>query len=250
MVVEEGSLRIVREGRARKFVQAVEHVTFSGEYAAEIGQPVLYVTERCVLRRTRRGMELIEVAPGIDIERDILAQMDFQPIVDNPKLMDVRIFEAPPMGLEQVLLGLAMIERFAYDEARNTLFINFEGFHIRTTDDVELVRREVERTCRTIGRKVHLVANYDGCQIDAPVADAYFSMITYMQNRYYKTASRYTTSAFMRLKLGEALKDRDVSPHVFETKREAQAASEEAVRTPPLSSRKQSRVRKKAASAA
>jgi propionate CoA-transferase len=222
IAVENGALRIVREGRARKFVQAVEHVTFSGDYAAETGQPVVYVTERCVFQRSKRGMELIEVAPGIDIERDILAQMDFEPIVDNSRAMDSRIFDAPPMGLEQVLLGLGMKERLAYDEARNTLFINLEGFHIRTTEDVELVRREVERTCRAIGHKVHLVANYDGCDIDPMVADAYFSMITYMQNRYYETASRYTTSAFMRLKLGAGLKDRDVAPHVFETRLEAQ----------------------------
>jgi propionate CoA-transferase len=250
LVIENGRLRIVREGRARKFIEAVEHVTFSGDYAAEIGQPVLYVTERCVLQRTRRGMELIEVAPGIDIARDILAHMDFEPIVEHPKLMDGRIFDAAPMGLEQVLLGLGMEERLAYDEARNTLFINFEGFQIRTTDDVDLVRREVERTCRSIGRKVHLVANYDGCQIDPMVADTYFSMITYMQNRYYETASRYTTSAFMRLKLGEALKDRDVAPHVFETRREAQSASDKGVAIAPGFTPKQSRRRKKAVSAA
>jgi hypothetical protein len=75
-------------------------------------------------------------------------------------------------------------------------------------------------------------------------------MITYMQNRYYKTASRYTTSAFMRLKLGEALKDRDVAPHVFETRREAQAASDGAFQITPQTAAKRSRVRKKAASAA
>jgi propionate CoA-transferase len=249
VLIENGCLRILREGRARKFVEAVEHITFSGDYAADIGQPVLYVTERCVLRRTARGMELIEIAPGIDVERDILAHMDFRPIVEDAKLMDVRIFDAAPMGLEQVLLGLGMKERVNYDVERNTLFINFEGFQIRTTDDVELVRREVERTCGLIGRKVHLVANYDGCQIDPMVADAYFSMITYMQNRYYKTASRYTTSAFMRLKLGEALKDRDVAPHVFETRREAQAASDGAFQIGPQTPTKRSRVRKKAASA-
>jgi propionate CoA-transferase len=250
IAVANGALSIVREGRARKFVKAVEHVTFSGDYAAEIGQPVLYVTERCVLKRTARGMELIEVAPGIDIERDILAQMEFEPIVEQPKLMDSRIFEAAPIGLEQVLLGLGMNERLAYDEARNTLFINFEGFHIRTTDDVDLVRREVERTCRAIGRKVHLIANYDGCHIDPAVADAYFSMITYMQNRYYKSASRYTTSAFMRLKLGEALKERDVAPHVFETRREAQASSERNVEPSAGPPRGQPRAGKKAVSAA
>jgi len=131
------------------------------------------VTERCVSQRSKRGMELIEVASGIDVERDILARMDFEPIVDNPRPMDLRIFDDPPMGLEQVLLGLGMRERLAYDETRNTLFINFEGFHIRTTDDVELVRREVERTGRAIGNKVHLVANYDGCDIDPMVAESH-----------------------------------------------------------------------------
>ena len=165
-------------------------------------------------------------------------------------LLARRIFDAPPMGLEQVLLGLGMKERLAYDEVRNTLFINFEGFHVRTTDDVELVRREVERTCRAIGHKVHLVANYDGCDIDPMVADAYFSMITYMQNRYYATASRYTTSAFMRLKLGAGLTDRDVAPHVFETRREAQNELSNALTSPkhdaPISTRK----RKKKLSAA
>ena len=72
IAVEDGRLRIVREGKSRKFVEAVEQITFSGDYAAETGQPVFYVTERCVFRRTPVGMELTEVAPGIDIERDIL----------------------------------------------------------------------------------------------------------------------------------------------------------------------------------
>src|SRR4051794_26358219 len=79
IAVEDGRLRIVREGRSRKFVEAVEQITFSGAYAAETGQPVLYVTERCVFARTPAGMELIEVAPGIDVDRDILAQMGFAP---------------------------------------------------------------------------------------------------------------------------------------------------------------------------
>ena len=85
----------MREGESRKFVEAVEQITFSGAYAAETGQPVFYVTERCVFRRTPDGMELIEVAPGIDIERDILAHMGFKPIVRDPKPMDARIFREP-----------------------------------------------------------------------------------------------------------------------------------------------------------
>jgi propionate CoA-transferase len=228
IAIDDGKLRVAREGKTRKFIDAVEQVTFSGGYAAETGQPVYYVTERCVFRRGPDGMELAEVAPGIDIERDILAHMGFEPLVRDVKLMDARIFRPEPIGLEQMLLGLSLAERISYDATRNTLFVNFEGFQVRTVDDVDLVRREVERRCREIGRKVALVVNYDGFTLDPVVADAYFSMITYMQQCYYSSASRYTTSAFMRLKLGEALKERDLAPHVFETREEAQAFTDDA----------------------
>ena len=223
VAVADGKLAIAREGRSKKFLAAVEQVTFSGEYAAEIGQPVYYVTERCVLQRTAAGMELIEVAPGIDVERDILAHMDFTPIVNNPRPMDERIFRPEPMGLEQLLLGLSLADRISYDQERNILFINFEGFQVRTVQDVDLVRREVEARCKAIGRKVALVVNYDGFYLDPVVSDSYMSMITYMEQRHYSTASRYTTSAFMRMKLGAGLAERNLAPHVFETWAEAHA---------------------------
>lgn len=84
----------------------MEQITFNGAYAAECGQPVLYVTERCVFRRSRAGMELIEVAPGIDLEREILAQIEFPPIVRNPVPMGPRIFRDEPMQREETLLGI------------------------------------------------------------------------------------------------------------------------------------------------
>src|SRR4051812_38651312 len=227
VALADGRLAIEREGRMPKFLPKVEQITFSGDYAAETGQPVLYVTERCVFRRTEAGMELSEIALGVDLERDILAHMGFRPIVDAPKLMDERIFRPEVIGLEQILLGLTLAERISYDGDRNTLFLNLEGFQVRTVDDVDLVRREMERQCRTIGRKVALVVNYDGFQLDPVVSDAYFSMITYMQSRYYASASRYTTSAFMRLKLGAGLSERNLAPHVFETPAEAQAFAAE-----------------------
>jgi len=223
--IRDGKLVIVTEGKSRKFIDRVEQITFSGTYAAEIGQPVYYVTERCVFRRTPDGVELVEIAPGIDPERDILPHMGFRPIMSEPRLMNELIFRPEPMGLEQLLLGLSLSERITYDQQRNTIFINFEGFQVRTTADVDLVRREVEARCKAIGKKVALVANYDGFYLDPTVSDAYFSMITYMQNRYYSSASRYTTSAFMRLKLGAGLAERNLAPHVFETWAEAQTFS-------------------------
>ena len=101
--VENGQLLIAQEGAVRKFVQAVEHITFSGRYAASKQQPVLYITERCVFELTPNGMLLTEVAPGIDIERDILAHMDFIPqISPNLKTMDARIFQPEAMGLAHI----------------------------------------------------------------------------------------------------------------------------------------------------
>lgn len=221
--VKDGNMRIVKEGRARKFVKAVEQITFNGAYAAENDQPVLYVTERCVFRRTKEGMELTEVAPGIDIARDIVAHMGFEPIVRKPAVMDPRIFRDEPMQLDETLLGLGLAQRVSYDARRNVLFLNLEGMRVRTRDDVDRVRRVIEERVQGIGKKVALVVNYDDFQIDASVADTYAAMIRYMETHYYTTASRYTTSAFLRLKLGEALSRRRVKPHIFETRDEAHA---------------------------
>ena len=102
IALQDGKLHIVQEGIEKKFVDQVEQKTFSGRYAARVKQPVLYVTERCVFSLTEEGMELIEIAPGIDLEKDILALMDFRPIIKRPlALMDERIFRLEPMGLKQ-----------------------------------------------------------------------------------------------------------------------------------------------------
>ena len=98
--VGEGKLTIVREGKHRKFIEAVEHVTFSGRYAAEKGQQVLYVTERAVFELREGRLLLTEVAPGIDIEEQILGQMDFRPEVSGELgEMDARVFGEGLMGL-------------------------------------------------------------------------------------------------------------------------------------------------------
>ncbi len=99
----DGLLRILSEGKHRKLVDKVDQVTFNGRYAAGLGQEVLYVTERAVFAATEHGLKLIEVAPGIDIERDVLALMDFRPIVEDVATMDPRIFMAAPMGLAPLL---------------------------------------------------------------------------------------------------------------------------------------------------
>ncbi len=93
IAAEDGTLRILSEGSMRKLVREVEQITFSGEYAVEMAQRVLYITERAVFSLTPEGLELIEVAPGVDVERDVLAQMEFMPIVHEPRRMDAWIFQ-------------------------------------------------------------------------------------------------------------------------------------------------------------
>ncbi|MDR1138215.1 MAG: 3-oxoacid CoA-transferase [Synergistaceae bacterium] len=98
--IADGRLRIVAEGRDKKFMKTVQQISFSGAYAVKTGQPVTYITERAVFELRPDGMYLTEIAPGIDIPRDILGQMDFTPKMDGePRLMDARIFRDQRMGL-------------------------------------------------------------------------------------------------------------------------------------------------------
>jgi propionate CoA-transferase len=223
VVVEDGRLRIVSEGSKKKLVESVEQITFNGSLAAQRAQTVLYVTERCVFQRVPEGLELTEIAPGIDIDRDILAHMDFAPIVRNVRLMDPRIFLPQIMGLATALLDSQMSERLSYDAGRNTMFVNFEGMAIRSNDDIESVRRVLGAFCDRIGHKVSLMVNYDGFRLDESEADAYFEMVRQLQLKYYSSATRFTTSAFMRMKLDAAFSELDSASHVCET--HAQAAA-------------------------
>jgi propionate CoA-transferase len=193
--------------------------------AAAQDKPVLYVTERCVFRLGPSGLELVEAAPGIDVERDILAHMKFHPIVNNVRSMDPRLFRPEPMGLRDRLLNLDLTDRLAYDPERHTLFLNFEGLHVRRPEDVTAIREAVASLCQQIGRRVAVVVNYDAFRLDQEVADGYAEMVRSLEDAFYTRVSRYTTSAFMRVKLGQVL-TRTVRPHIFESKSEAQAFHE------------------------
>lgn len=103
---ENGRLKILQEGKHRKFVKAVEQICFNGWQGAARGQEVIYVTERAVFRLDESGPVLTEIAPGIDVSTGVVAQMDFAPQI-SPKLrkMDARIFDAGPMNLAPDLAG-------------------------------------------------------------------------------------------------------------------------------------------------
>ena len=228
IAIEDGNLRIIQEGRARKFVKAVEQITFSGPYAASKSQPVIYVTERCVFQLTLGGLELIEVAPGIDVERDILAHMDFHPTINKPVPMDARIFRDEPMDLMDELTNLKLCDRVSYHSYRNILFLNLEGWSVRKKSDIVDLQKVLVDACVRAGRRVNAVVNHDGCRIAEDLYDDYADMIQYMLKHHYKTTARYSTSSFMRLKMGEALSRRGLQPHIFESVDEAHAAVEAA----------------------
>ena len=195
--VADGGLVIAREGNVRKFVSEVEHRTFSGDYALKRGQPVLYVTERCVFRLTHGGLELVEVAPGIDIDRDILAHMDFAPIVDDPQPMDARIFATGLMGLRDRMAERPFEERFSYDPRLRMLFIDLRQLAIRSERDVERIKTEVERRVRPLGHAVYAIVNYRGCRIDPGIRDSYRRMVEALEASCYLGVTRYGMSGLI-----------------------------------------------------
>lgn len=103
IAVKDGRIKILEEGKIKKFVKEVEHLTFSGKYAKKFAQEVIYVTERAVFRLTEKGVELIEYAPGVDIDKDIIPQMEFEPIIKDPREMDQKIFSEGTMGLKNFI---------------------------------------------------------------------------------------------------------------------------------------------------
>ncbi|MEX3982182.1 acyl CoA:acetate/3-ketoacid CoA transferase [Paraburkholderia sp. EG287A] len=222
--IESGVLHITRDGGAPKFIAEVEHRTFSGSRATEQNQEVLYVTERCVFELREEGLVLTEIAPGIDLERDVLAHMAFRPQIDGPRRMDALIFRDEPMQLRRLLVDLRFDERFAYDPAKNVLYLNFAQLEIKSSGVIQAISTKVAEICAPIvaqGRRVQAVVNYEGFALDRDFEDSYSEMVHDCVQRYYASVTRFTTSAFMRAKLGDALSRRKLAPCIFESEAEA-----------------------------
>jgi propionate CoA-transferase len=220
--IRDGKLVILTDGRSRKFVEQVEHRTFSGPQAVHRGTPVLYITERCVFRLCPEGLELIEIAPGIDLERDILGHMSFRPVIKSePRLMDARIFGDEPMNLRPDLLEIPLEQRLTYDPEGNLFFVNFEGLSVRSEADIARIGATVDQKLGAVGHKVYCVVNYDRFSILPELTDEYIAMVKGLMERHYLDVTRYTSSAFLRLRLGEALTRGDVDPHLYSTEADA-----------------------------
>ena len=100
----DGKVKIIEEGKSKKFVKQVSQITFSSKFALKNNLEVLFVTERAVFKLVESGLELIEIAPGIDLQEDILNQMEFKPLISKDlKLMDKRLFKPEIMHLKRDL---------------------------------------------------------------------------------------------------------------------------------------------------
>jgi propionate CoA-transferase len=203
IAVEDDRLRIVEEGRARKFVAKVDQVTFSGAYARRQKRKVLYVTERCVFKLGAEGLELAEIAPGVDPERDVLAHMDFRPIIHNLAEMDGRIFRRAVMGLRGDGRDRPLSDRVQYNRRRHVLFNDFSGLEVKTPEQIRALEALVLERIGESGRRVEVVVNYDGFVIAEELADEYAEMVARLADAHYAKITRYGAGAFLRAKLGD-----------------------------------------------
>jgi len=228
--INDGICQIDQEGKSIKFVEDVEHITFSGAYAIQKGQPVLYITERCVFELTPDGMKIIEIAPGIDLEKDIIQQMSFKPLYDQciPK-MDDRIFKDEPMGIKNDLFSISLSDRMIYSATDNLFFVNFESFSVNTKQDIDQIEKVVEKILSPLNKKVYTIVNYDNFSIAPNLIESYTQMVQKLVSKFYSRVTRYTTSTFMRMKLKDALSQRNVPPHIYESQEEAKSALKKAL---------------------
>jgi propionate CoA-transferase len=125
------------------------------------------------------------------------------------------------------VLALPLEKRFSYDEVTNRFFVNLEGFTVRSQADIDTIRQHVEAKLAPLGKRVFGIVNYDNFSVLPELIDQYSDMVKELVKRYYSGVTRYTTSTFLRAKLGSALERRDVAPHIFESQEEAQRHLEE-----------------------
>ena len=151
-------------------------------------------------------LELIEIAPGIDLERHILSQMDFMPAIsDRLKLMDANLFLDKPLGLRERLLETPLISRFDLNRERRLLFINFEGLVVDRPSDIDDIEHTLLTLLEPLGSKVTVIVNYDNFSISPRLFDGYSAMVRRLADRFYQRVTRYGTGGFLKARL-ESLK--------------------------------------------
>jgi propionate CoA-transferase len=128
------------------------------------------------------------------------------------------------MGLADGFFKLPLEQRFTYDPAENLFYVNFEGHAVRTSEDIRDIREAVDRVLIPLGRKVDTIVNYDNFEIEPGLVGEYTDAVKKIVETYYTSVTRYTASTFLRMKLGEALEQRQVASRLYESRDEAHRA--------------------------
>ena len=137
--------------------------------------------------------------------------------------MDPAIFGDQPMQLRERMLSVPLEKRLTYAADQTIFFINFERMAIRTKQDIEDVRAAIDMRLSPLGRKIYAIVNYDNFSIPPELIEPWTEMVKALVDKYYWGVTRYTTSGFLRLKLGDALAQRGLAPHIYESGDEARA---------------------------
>jgi propionate CoA-transferase len=176
---------------------------------------VRYITERCVFELASGGIELVEVAPGVDVQRDILDQMDFEPLIpEEPKLMERGIFRSETMNLRQRPL-LSLDERVTYRSEDDLLYLNFEGLRLDSAADAAELAQFLDERLAQYGRKLNVIVNYDNFSLAPAAADRYWEMIRHNTATYFLSLTRYSTNAFFRHQLREAFAGEHLTQQIY-----------------------------------
>ncbi len=221
VAVEDGRVRIIREGKIRKFVNANDQITYCSMFADRQNQEVLYITERCVFKLIKGQLTLIEVAPGIDIEKDILAHMDFTPIIGQVAEMDPRLFQESPMGIRGEFLLRELRTRVHYNPEKNTLNLNFSGLELETKEDVDNIEKIVEEACLQVGTKVNVLINYNGFRVNENLFNDYLKMGSTIIKKYYRRVARHNTNDEDRIRFEVECRRRNLEANIFSSRDEA-----------------------------
>ena len=129
------------------------------------------------------------------------------------------------MGLKNELLTIPLEERLIYNEKENIFFVNFENLYIRSRRDIEKIRTLIGEILGPLHKKVNTIVNYDNFNILPDLIDDYTDLINDVL-QYYESVTRYTTSAFLRMKMGDELEKRNLAPYIYESPEEAHQALE------------------------
>eukprot|EP00808_Paulinella_micropora_P031230 g26592.t1 len=169
-----------------------------------------------MLREGECAWELLEIAPGVNLEMDVLDQMGFIPKI-SPFLseMDPAIFREEPMGLKERMFGKDMEQRCTYNHKDHVLYLDMSGYVFNTREIIDQEKNALEKILQKICRdkgKVDVLANYDNFDCRVALEEYFRKQVAYLQNKYYKSVSRYTTIPFRRNALATAIGIASLSP--------------------------------------